>query len=469
MQAAVESADSSFKKMLEPKAEILAVEQFPAQQLFTPASVPSSVSARYASEDVTPPPNFASVEAAMSEAEHVKHGRCDKIYSDPLFFFSEWQKQEMARLDIVEAERAQKKAEKKARRAKEKALKQNQRGLQKTVTAKKQLNWRNRYVNDDIGGTKVVDTGPSPSLNSLVSKTTMNSADMKLGAESRGGVQQALRAGGGGQDYGEPDSVIPPAPNKPAPPMKPAAGGGDGPPARAAPPAPPGGGARPAPPPKPAAGGGPPAPPGRPAPPAKPGMPPAPPQPQYEEPAYQEQYDEAPQGGGARPPPPARPAPPPRKPAPPVPQGYQDPAEVNPYYTEPAYEEPAAAQRPPPPARPAPPPEPEKPKVPQSALSMSVLAGIQGGGASMLKKAAPVEKKIDPRMNMLASLKAGGAGLKKVAQDVIDKNKAEAAGAAKADAAGAGGMMAGVNAILERRKFLEAESDSDSGSDDDWE
>jgi len=105
MQAAVESADSSFKKMLEPKSEILSVEQQPAQQLFTPASVPSSVSARYTSDDVHPPPNFDVVEAAMTEPEREKRGPCNKLYSDPLFFFSEWQRQEMARLDVVEAER----------------------------------------------------------------------------------------------------------------------------------------------------------------------------------------------------------------------------------------------------------------------------------------------------------------------------------------------------------------------------
>ena len=106
-----------------------------------------------------------------------------------------------------------------------------------------------------------------------------------------------------------------------------------------------------------------------------------------------------------------------------------------------------------------------------SALNMSVLDGIKGGGASMLKKAAPVEKKIDPRMNMLAALKGGGAGLKKVDKESIEKKKEEAAAAAKTSdsGGGAGGMVAGVNAILERRKFLEAESDSDSGSDDDWE
>jgi hypothetical protein len=72
MQAAVEDADSSFKKMLEPKAEILQVEQHPAQGLFTSSSVPSSVSAKYGSEDVAAPPNFAAVEQAMSEAEHQK-------------------------------------------------------------------------------------------------------------------------------------------------------------------------------------------------------------------------------------------------------------------------------------------------------------------------------------------------------------------------------------------------------------
>ncbi|GMI21309.1 hypothetical protein TeGR_g12713 [Tetraparma gracilis] len=274
---------------------------------------------------------LANINMSAMTGSLAQFGECAKKYSDPLFFFSEWQKQEIARLDLLDAERAQKKAEKKARRAKEKELKAKERGLNKEVTKKKQLNWRNRYVNDDVGGTTVVQDAPSQGLNSLVSQTKMNRADLQMGQDGVGAVGQALRAApaaGGGA----------PAPAVPAAPA-----------ARPAPPAAPSGAGRPAPPPKPA--------PGKPAPPPKPaggaaGRPPPPPKPAPGAPDGG--------GGGARPPPPPRPAaaPEPAYDAEPayeqeVQQGYQDPAQ---YAAAPA----PAASRPPPPPKPA--PEPAKPK-----------------------------------------------------------------------------------------------------------
>ena len=93
-------------------------------------------------------------------------------------------------------------------------------------------------------------------------------------------------------------------------------------------------------------------------------------------------------------------------------------------------------------------------------------------GGKALKKAVPIVKKVDAKASMLAEINggAGTARLKHVVKEVIDGKKQEEAEKEKAAAAaaGGGGMMAGVHAILERRKFLEAESSSDVSSDGDW-
>ena len=106
--------------------------------------------------------------------------------------------------------------------------------------------------------------------------------------------------------------------------------------------------------------------------------------------------------------------------------------------------------------------------MPQSALSANVLAGIKGG-ASSLRKAAPVEKKLDPKMSLLESIKNSGKSRLKA----VDKEKILADRKASAVQGGGGGegMFAGqsINAILERRKFLaEEESDETTSDEENW-
>ncbi len=387
VEQAVADADSGFSQLLEPKQDIH-VEQEPASQLFVPKTVPASIAARYASDDCHPPPDFSLVETAMTDSEHQKFGICEKQYSDPQFFFSEWERQEEARLVVLMEARAQKKAEKKARRAKEKALKEKERGLQKTVTAKKQLNWRNRYAADELGNVKV--TAPQQNTMSLVQVSQISAQDAQLGLDQEREVTKAMR--------GNRASMMPPAQqSRPTPPPRPASN-------------------NPAPPPKPTA---------------------AP----------------APVAGGSRPPPPPRPG----KSAPPAAEPMPEPVQEN-YVPEIAAPTPAAS-RPPPPPKPA--PVPVEKRMPKGALDMSVLGGIKGGVT--LKKAAPIQKRVDPKMNLLASIKKGGA-LKHV-----DVEEVKAQRKASVENSGGGGMFGGggINKILERRKFLAEESESDS-SDEDW-
>jgi len=108
---------------------------------------------------------------------------------------------------------------------------------------------------------------------------------------------------------------------------------------------------------------------------------------------------------------------------------------------------------------------PKKEALPKSALNVNILQGIQGG--AKLKKATPIVKKVDPKMNLLSSIKKGGkSGLKKVDMEKVQKERRKSA----MGGMGGGGMFGGaggINAILERRKFLAEESD-DSESDGDW-
>ncbi|GMI24572.1 hypothetical protein TrCOL_g6088 [Triparma columacea] len=407
VQLALSQGDSSFSEMLQGKQDLV-VEQEVVQQLFVATSLPAAIDARYRGGEVKEPPDFSPVEAAMTPEEHTKHGNCAKVYSDPHFFFSEWQKQEEVRFKEQMEIKAQKKAEKKARRAKEKELKQRERGLQKTVTAKKQLNWRNRYNQDDVGGAVVVGGGGGGGGGMQGLVTVSEVADARLETvDKQRGVMAAMRgAGGGAEGVGGGGGAPPPVPKRAAPPAPvPAAAAG--------------GSFRPPPPPKPAGS----------------------------------------KATGGQPPPPPKKAPP----APPV-QGHQE-------YVEPEeYVHPVVQQQ----SRPAPPPKREMQKkeiMPKSALNMNVLAGIKGG--AKLRKAEPIVKKVDPKMNLLASIKKKGAkgGLKKVDVEKIQKER-RASGLAAGGGGGGGGMFGGgggINAILERRKFLAEESDdSDTDDDDDW-
>ena len=138
-----------------PKQDLHLQDQATMNQFFVATSVPAALEARYTSEEVRMPPDFSAVELAMTDAESGRHGPCSKVYSDPQFFFQEWMKKEEIRYNVMKEERAQKRRERKARRAKEKALKEKERGLQKTVTAKKQLNRKSRYNVDDVGNMRV--------------------------------------------------------------------------------------------------------------------------------------------------------------------------------------------------------------------------------------------------------------------------------------------------------------------------
>ena len=60
--------------------------------------------------------------------------------------------------------------------------------------------------------------------------------------------------------------------------------------------------------------------------------------------------------------------------------------------------------------------------MPKSALDMSVLQGISGG--VKLKKAAPIVKRVDPKMNLLASIKKkGGGGLRHVDREKVEEER----------------------------------------------
>ena len=105
---------------------------------------------------------------------------------------------------------------------------------------------------------------------------------------------------------------------------------------------------------------------------------------------------------------------------------------------------------------------------------MSTLGALKGG--ITLKKAAPIVKKVDPKMNLLASIKTGGGGLKHVERKASGGAKnggKDAPTLGKESSTGGGsstgmfGGATGINAILERRKFL-VEDSSDDDSDDDW-
>eukprot|EP00518_Triparma_eleuthera_P001869 CAMPEP_0182455292 /NCGR_PEP_ID=MMETSP1319-20130603/1523_1 /TAXON_ID=172717 /ORGANISM="Bolidomonas pacifica, Strain RCC208" /LENGTH=483 /DNA_ID=CAMNT_0024653335 /DNA_START=18 /DNA_END=1469 /DNA_ORIENTATION=+ len=397
LQEEVYQADSSYEKLVEPlKQDLHLQDQKTMNQLFVSASVPAAVKARYTSEEVKPPPNFSAVEAAMTDAERERHGHCAKVYSDPQFFFTEWEREEEKRYKAIMEERAQKKKEKKARRAKEKALKEKERGLQKTVKAKKQLNWKSRYNVDDVGNMRVEQT--ISAHNNLVSSRQLDVGDVGLNAvDQTRSVQQAMRAGAIREEDEEGGGAV----QKPQPPpRKPAAGGNKQPP----------------PPPK--------------------------------------KTDNSRAQGGQPPPPPKREAgfrpPPPPKPA----QNVAPPVE----------EAPAPAPAPPP-KRPMPP----KAVMPKSALDMSVLQGIKGG-TMKLKKAAPIVKRVDPKMNLLASIKKkGGGGLKHVDREKMEEERTRRNSMEAAGLGASGGFASqGINAILERRKFLAEESDDSDSDDDDW-
>ena len=106
---------------------------------------------------------------------------------------------------------------------------------------------------------------------------------------------------------------------------------------------------------------------------------------------------------------------------------------------------------------------------------MSTLGALKGG--ITLKKAAPVVKRVDPKMSLLASIKTGGGGLKHVERKGSGgiKNSAgsDAPTLGKETSTGGGstgmfGAATGINAILERRKFLVEDDSDDDDSDDDW-
>ncbi|GMH49888.1 hypothetical protein TrVE_jg817, partial [Triparma verrucosa] len=229
LQQDMADANSSFSQLLEPKQDLQQQEQETKNQLFVAASVPASLDARYKSEDVKPPPDFAEVELAMTDAEKAKHGNCGKVYSDPQFFFSEWEKEEEVRYRKQMEAKAQRKKEKKARKAKEKALKEKERGLakQKTVTAKKALNWKNRYNLDDVGNMRVEQTITQANNHNLVSTKQLDTGNVGLNTvDKESSVAQAMRAGGergGGGEGGGAGGV-----SRPPPPPKKSGGGGGG-------------------------------------------------------------------------------------------------------------------------------------------------------------------------------------------------------------------------------------------------
>lgn len=82
----------------------------------------------------------------------------------------------------------------------------------------------------------------------------------------------------------------------------------------------------------------------------------------------------------------------------------------------------------------------------------ALMASIRGGAE--LKKATVVKRKprMDKRDNLMAALRKGGGGLKKVAESEKNVKKEE-----EKDAT--------IFAILNRRKFMADDSDTETGSD----
>jgi len=438
-------------------------------------------------------------------------------FSNPGYFLDEWRKEEEARMAIAEEARRIKKAERKQRKQRMKEEREKERGVAKRVSAKRALNWRARFANDDINMGAVPSYQGVTSHRNLVEIGGMRVKSARMGAQEASAVKSAIR-GIGAMAIDDGDSGGPGEP-----PMHPTDMQGS---SVAAPPPPPGRKARPPAPPRadktedarenaPMAG--------------RPFQPPPPPrrakneepmlqnqtdrqgQPQQvEEEHYQEQYQgqyqeqyqeqhqppqQEQQEQRQRPPPPARkeqPLPPaPRVVIPPfkdhpiygkyfkmlkmgLPHGAvvnkaiqedvpmdtindvlsRDPeAETPAEYRDTGGQGPGAG-------------EGERMGGMKGRRESSFLDGINQKEFS-LKKAAPIVKRVDPKMNLLNSIKKGNT-LKHVDVDEITKKRQETVDAQGGMFSGGGG--AGINAILARRKFLAEESDeSDTDSDeDDW-
>eukprot|EP00004_Rigifila_ramosa_P007332 TRINITY_DN1829_c0_g1_i1.p1 TRINITY_DN1829_c0_g1~~TRINITY_DN1829_c0_g1_i1.p1 ORF type:complete len:467 (+),score=91.49 TRINITY_DN1829_c0_g1_i1:110-1402(+) len=144
--------------------------------------------------------------------------------------------------------------------------------------------------------------------------------------------------------------------------------------------------------------------------------------------------------GGSAPPPPMGGPPPPAPGAPPPP--------------------PAPGAPPPPPAPGAPPPPPMMP-MDDSSSANSLLGAIQAG-TQLRKAAAPVEKKReDPRSDLMSAIQRGKA-LKSVDERVVAEKPKPAADSGRLDVASLLAKTMSIRAAV-------ADSDSDSGSDDDGE
>ena len=102
LQEEVYQAENSYEKLVEaPKQDLHLQDQKTMNQLFVSTSVPAALEARYTSEEVKPPPDFSAVELAMTDAEKERHGPCAKVYSDPQFFFTEWEREEEKRYKAI--------------------------------------------------------------------------------------------------------------------------------------------------------------------------------------------------------------------------------------------------------------------------------------------------------------------------------------------------------------------------------
>jgi len=155
-------------------------------------TMPRAIQAKYSSENVNAPPNFQLVDAVMTPEERQDHGSCILKYSNPGFFFREWQK--------AEEERYNKMQEEKEKRKKEQKQNKNKTNKNKSEKKKKKeiAGWRDRFKNEDFGAEIV----KSPQDISLVERSQYPIPSV----DSTDNVEQAYEDG----SYMSTDSFVPP-------------------------------------------------------------------------------------------------------------------------------------------------------------------------------------------------------------------------------------------------------------------
>ena len=121
-------------------------------------TMPASIRTQYDSDLMSRMPEFAAIEEflpseAATAAANAGGSIADK-YSNPGFFNDMWQKEELARIERLQEEKRQRRAERYARRGKSKggasSNSQREGAMNQLVINAKGLNWRERYAGDDV-------------------------------------------------------------------------------------------------------------------------------------------------------------------------------------------------------------------------------------------------------------------------------------------------------------------------------